>query len=64
MILPSAIHIAKADEILPAPSSPRKGVNAVGDVAAMVEQRVISRDAIVNKTDKMCATGKLSCQPP
>lgn len=56
MILPSAVHIAKADEILPSPSAQEEGVNGADNAAATVEQRIISRDAIVNKTDKMCAT--------
>ncbi len=64
MILPSAIHIAKADEILPPPLSPREAANVAKDGAATVENRVIIRDAIVNKTDKMCATGKSNLQPP
>lgn len=58
MILPSAIHIAKADEILHPSSSPKGDAAAVEGIAATSEQRVISRDAIVNKTNKMCATGK------
>lgn len=63
MILPSSIHITKASEILP-PSglSPGEGADGSRDAAATVEPRVISRNAIVNKTDKMCATGKFS--PP
>lgn len=60
MILPSAVHIAKADEILPSPSAQEEGANGAESAAATIEQRVISRDAIVNKTDKMCATGKSS----
>lgn len=63
MILPSAVHIAKADEILPSPSAQEEGVNGADNAAATVEQRIISRDAIVNKTDKMCATGKSRLQP-
>lgn len=48
MILPSSVHITKADEIGPLPTIPTGG---------KVEPRVVSRDAMVNKTDKLCATG-------
>lgn len=56
MILPSSIHITKADEILPLPAIPAEGMDTAEGSSA-VEQRVVSREAIVNKTDKVCATG-------
>lgn len=56
MILPSTVHITKADEIQPLPDHPEEGTDAVQGIGA-VEPRVVSRDAIVNKTDKLCATG-------
>jgi len=58
MILPSSVHIAKAEDILPPSSVPIEEADAQESVTT-IEPRVISRDAIVNKTDKMCATGKL-----
>jgi hypothetical protein len=61
MILPSSIHITKSSEVLPPSSlSPVEDADGSRDAAATVEPRVISRNAIVNKTDKMCATGKFS----
>ncbi|KAJ9137637.1 hypothetical protein NKR19_g8133 [Coniochaeta hoffmannii] len=55
MILPSSVHIAKAEDILPPSSVPIEEADAQESVTT-IEPRVISRDAIVNKTDKMCAT--------
>jgi hypothetical protein len=57
MILPSSIHITKASEILP-PSVLTSEATGTDAVEGHAEPRVVSRDAIVNKTDKMCATGQ------
>lgn len=54
MIMPSSIHIARADDI--SPRSPP--MDASAESKAAPQGLVISRNAIVNKTDKMCATGK------
>ncbi|KAB5584862.1 hypothetical protein GE09DRAFT_1209505 [Coniochaeta sp. 2T2.1] len=58
MFLPSSIHITKAEEILPAASNGAEDTDTADGVtsAPRGEPRVMSRDAIVNKTDKMCAT--------
>lgn len=58
MIMPSSIHIARGSDITP--SSPP--VDASAELTAAPKEPVISRNAIVNKTDKMCATGK-TCFP-
>ncbi|SPQ24557.1 538eb5a3-5efe-4798-b6d8-d87daff1f2e9 [Thermothielavioides terrestris] len=50
MILPASIAVAKAADILPAEPQP-------GDVETQTSGvRVISRNAIVDKTDNMCAS--------
>ncbi|KAB5578240.1 RmlC-like cupin domain-containing protein [Coniochaeta sp. 2T2.1] len=58
MILPSSIHITKSEEILPPASNGAEDTDTADGVTAAPrgEPRVISRDAIVDKTDKMCAT--------
>jgi hypothetical protein len=63
MIMPSSIHIAKAGDITPQPKEVQEKVLAedrgtIGVNGKKKEIRVITRDAIINKTDKMCATGK------
>ena len=58
MILPSSIHITKAEEIIPPTSNDTDANGDAGAVTTSTEPRVISKDAIVNKTDKMCATGE------
>jgi hypothetical protein len=58
MILPSSIYIAKADDIDPSRSLPAEATDGTEGASAAAEQPVVSRDAIVNKTDKMCATGE------
>jgi len=56
MILPSSISVTKAKDVFPpkpVSSGPeRKGEEAPGP-------QVISRNAVVDKTSKMCATGRL-----
>ncbi|KAK3317782.1 hypothetical protein B0T19DRAFT_297647 [Cercophora scortea] len=72
MILPSSISVTKAGDILPPLPSPSTApllVEAEGEGAEAEEAearaaaeagkpriKVISRDAVVNKTDKMCAS--------
>lgn len=58
MIMPSSIHIARGSDITP----PEPPVDASAEPTPAPKEPVISRDAIVNKTDKMCATGK-TCFP-
>ncbi|KAK0725238.1 hypothetical protein B0H67DRAFT_480956 [Lasiosphaeris hirsuta] len=53
MILPSSISVTKSRDILP-PSAPEG--NGVRPESSGV--RVLSRNAVVNKTDKMCASVK------
>lgn len=47
MIMPAATRITKAKQLEPAHPT--------------VEGPVIQRDAIVNKCDRMCASGKICC---
>ncbi|KAL1852868.1 hypothetical protein VTK73DRAFT_9122 [Phialemonium thermophilum] len=44
MIMPSSVHIARARDIVESPADEPRGV------------RVVQREAIVGRTDKMCAT--------
>ncbi|KAL2024888.1 hypothetical protein VTK56DRAFT_3587 [Thermocarpiscus australiensis] len=50
MILPASVAVTKAADVLPHDTQPDAGDGKISGV------RVISRDAIVNKTDKMCAS--------
>ncbi|KAK0749717.1 RmlC-like cupin domain-containing protein [Schizothecium vesticola] len=52
MILPSSISVTRASDIFPSPPPPAEG--SPRDMSGGV--RVLSRDAVVNKTDKMCVT--------
>ncbi|KAK1830134.1 RmlC-like cupin domain-containing protein [Podospora conica] len=52
MILPSSISVTKASDIFPPAPPPAEG--GTSDTSDGV--RVLSRDAVVNKTDKMCVT--------
>ena len=54
MILPTSISVTKASEILPPTLSTAEG----NPDDAWAGVRVLSRDAVVNKTDKMCVTGQ------
>lgn len=66
MILPSSIHITKASEVNP-PSAPAGRVRTEGSDDATVTAvgpRVIHKDAVVNKTDKICASGKSPLSKP
>ncbi|KAK3346618.1 RmlC-like cupin domain-containing protein [Lasiosphaeria hispida] len=50
MILPSSISVTKSRDILPPPPPEDNGIREPSGV------RVLSRNAVVNKTDKMCAS--------
>jgi len=51
MILPASISVTKATDIAPLPPSPPPpGARQPPRI------RVLTRDAVVNKTDKLCAT--------
>ena len=52
MILPTSIAVKKAADILP-PQTPPNGAD--GETRRV---QVISRNAIVDETDRMCASGK------
>lgn len=66
MILPSSIHIAKASELDPPTTTSARAPAGGGDIApdTAVGPRVIRKDAIVNKTDKMCASGESTSSEP
>ncbi|KAK1752982.1 RmlC-like cupin domain-containing protein [Echria macrotheca] len=51
MLLPGPISVSKATDIAPLPPSP-----APGETTNRPRARVINQDAVINKTDKMCAT--------
>lgn len=53
MLMPSSISVTRASEIFPPAPPPAEG--SPRDTSGGV--RVVSRDAVVNKTDKMCVTG-------
>jgi hypothetical protein len=67
MILPASVAVTKAADILPAQTHPAEsGPQQEGEASGV---RVISRTAIVDKTDKMCGSGKQahslpSARPP
>jgi hypothetical protein len=66
MILPSSIHITKASEVNP-PSAPAERARTEGSDDATVTAvgpRVIHKNAVVNKTDKICASGKSPLSKP
>jgi hypothetical protein len=48
MILPASVSVTKATEILPPDTQPSEGQDV----------RVISRNAVVDKTDRMCTSGE------
>ncbi|KAK0630449.1 RmlC-like cupin domain-containing protein [Bombardia bombarda] len=56
MIMPSSISVTKASDIIPPapPSPPTETGEGSNEDASRI--RVISRDAVVNKTDSMCAS--------
>jgi hypothetical protein len=52
MILPASVTVTKAADILPPETQPTEEAEG-----AKPDVRVISRHALVDKTDKMCASG-------
>jgi len=55
MILPASIYVKKASDIIP-PSPPLPPDEVKRETTSSV--KVLSRNAVVDQTDKMCATGK------
>lgn len=60
MIMPSSISVTKASDILPLPLSAEADQDGADSQPRI---RVLSRDAVVDKTDKMCASGKMKRTP-
>ncbi len=58
MIMPSSIHITKASDLLPTATLS----NEEGDLEAASGVKIIKRDAIINKSDKICASGRSRSQ--
>jgi hypothetical protein len=56
MILPASVSVTKATDILPPETQPSEGQGGAEGKAAGV--RVISKNAVVDKTDKMCTSGE------
>ncbi|KAK4445555.1 RmlC-like cupin domain-containing protein [Podospora aff. communis PSN243] len=60
MILPASISVTKSTDILPPPPTPAAAVaDSVPSYepnSASSSDKVVSRNAVVNQTDKMCAT--------
>lgn len=59
MLLPASVAVTKAADILPPAPQPVQGDEAGGEIDSPKDKvRVISRNAIVDKTDRMCTSGE------
>lgn len=55
MILPSSVHVAKGSDLL---ALPNPAATQAPEPTEEIGQGVVRKDAIVDKTDKMCASGE------
>ena len=59
MLLPASVAVTKAADILPPAPQPVQGDEAAGEIDTPKDKvRVISRNAMVDKTDRMCTSGE------
>lgn len=59
MIMPSSVHIAKAENMVAVPAPRAASPQPVnGTNGEETETGVVQKDAVVHKSDKMCARGE------